>query len=453
MQSENKTCQNCKKDFTIEPDDFSFYEKIQVPPPTFCPECRMQRRMAFMNIYSVYKRPCDKCGEQTISMFHKAKEYTVYCSKCWWADDWDGSEYAMEYDPQKSIFEQIDELHKRTPHMSLDTLHSSLVDTHYTNYSSHLKRCYGLFFADYAENCMYAEFVNGMTDTMDCLRVKDCELCYGSVGIHKCSRVFYSEECDSCVEVYFSKNCSGCTNCFGCMNLRNKSYCVYNQQYTKEQYEQFMLEANIHSGDSLDVHSMQAREFWLTLPVRAYHGNSLNVSVSGDYVYESKNTHDAYLVSGAEDSKYVQLLSVPFTRDAYDYTCWGGNSEKIYETLVAGHGANTILFSIGAYPDAMNQEYCFYASACKNSFGCVNLKRKKYSILNKEYSKEAYERLRETIIADMKQYPYIDPRGNTYTYGEFFPPNLSPFGYNETAAYEYFPLSESEAKQSWLFIV
>lgn len=36
---ETKTCQNCKTRFTIEPEDFVFYEKIGVPAPTFCPEC------------------------------------------------------------------------------------------------------------------------------------------------------------------------------------------------------------------------------------------------------------------------------------------------------------------------------------------------------------------------------------------------------------------------------
>ncbi len=49
MQSETKKCQSCKKDFIIEPEDFSFYERVQVPPPTFCPECRIIRRMSFLN--------------------------------------------------------------------------------------------------------------------------------------------------------------------------------------------------------------------------------------------------------------------------------------------------------------------------------------------------------------------------------------------------------------------
>ncbi len=35
MESQTKNCQNCKKDFIIEPEDFNFYEKIKVPAPTF----------------------------------------------------------------------------------------------------------------------------------------------------------------------------------------------------------------------------------------------------------------------------------------------------------------------------------------------------------------------------------------------------------------------------------
>ena len=34
-REETKNCQNCKQDFTIDPDDFGFYEKIKIPPPTF----------------------------------------------------------------------------------------------------------------------------------------------------------------------------------------------------------------------------------------------------------------------------------------------------------------------------------------------------------------------------------------------------------------------------------
>ena len=45
----------------------------------------------------------------------------------------------------------------------------------------------------------------------------------------------------------------------------------------------------------------------------------------------------------------------------------------------------------------------------------------------------------------MGELPYIDKVGRTYTYGEFFPPDLSPFAYNETIATESFPMSKEKA--------
>src|SRR6185503_9529235 len=83
---EKRICQNCKGDFVIEPDDFGFYDKIKVPPPTFCPDCRLQRRLAWRNDLSFYNRMCDMCGKNIISLYHSEKPLTVYCNKCWWSD-------------------------------------------------------------------------------------------------------------------------------------------------------------------------------------------------------------------------------------------------------------------------------------------------------------------------------------------------------------------------------
>ena len=68
MEKQTKVCQNCSHDFVIESDDFTFYEKIKVPPPTFCPECRLVRRMNFKNERSFYKRSCDLCSKK-LSLF------------------------------------------------------------------------------------------------------------------------------------------------------------------------------------------------------------------------------------------------------------------------------------------------------------------------------------------------------------------------------------------------
>ena len=56
MNSETKQCQNCRQNFTIEPDDFTFYAKIKVLPLTFCLNRREQRRIAFRNERALYKK-------------------------------------------------------------------------------------------------------------------------------------------------------------------------------------------------------------------------------------------------------------------------------------------------------------------------------------------------------------------------------------------------------------
>lgn len=58
---EIKQCQNCKLDFEITQDDMGFYERIKVPPPTFCPECRLIRRFLWRNEGIFYKKQCDLC--------------------------------------------------------------------------------------------------------------------------------------------------------------------------------------------------------------------------------------------------------------------------------------------------------------------------------------------------------------------------------------------------------
>lgn len=85
--------------------------------------------------------------------------------------------------------------------------------------------------------------------------------------------------------------------------------------------------------------------------------------------------------------------------------------------------------------------YCDMIYHSKNLFGCAGLKKKQYCILNKQYSKEAYERLVTKIIEHMKK---------TGEWGQFFPIKFSPHGYNDTLANEYYPLPKKEVlKHGW----
>ncbi|MCE9548912.1 hypothetical protein K8Q98_00725, partial [Candidatus Nomurabacteria bacterium] len=97
-KSEIKNCQNCKKDFAIEVEDFQFYKKIGVPAPAWCPHCRFIRKMTFINERSLYKRNCGNCNSSIISMFNPQSPIIAWCIKCYLSDVWDARDYAQDYD-------------------------------------------------------------------------------------------------------------------------------------------------------------------------------------------------------------------------------------------------------------------------------------------------------------------------------------------------------------------
>ena len=107
MKNETKICQNCKKNFTIESDDFGFYEKIKVPPPTFCPECRMQRRFTWRNERSLYHNKCIATGKNVVSGFSSDSGMIVYERYFWWSDKWDPMSFGVDYDFSKPFFLQF----------------------------------------------------------------------------------------------------------------------------------------------------------------------------------------------------------------------------------------------------------------------------------------------------------------------------------------------------------
>jgi Zn ribbon nucleic-acid-binding protein len=441
---ENKNCQNCKQEFSIEPDDFGFYEKIRVPPPTFCPECRLIRRLAWRNEKSLYRNECKKCGNSIISVYSKDSGVQVYCRPCWWGDGWDGADYAVDFDETKSFISQLNNLLHRAPAPSLFGLYATLVNSEYTNMVSDLKNCYMITHSDLDENCMYGNCLVNCKDSVDNTMLDNSELCYENVNCQKCYQTVYSVDCATCRNVYFSQNCVDCSDCFGCVNLRSAKYHIWNVSYSKEEYQEKLKEFKINSYKNIEEIKKQAIEFWKKFPKKYAHEKQ-NSNISGDYIYNSKNTHNSFIVADTEDSKYCSFITASGkTSNAYDFTHFGIHSELLYESLLAGYVSN-IKFCFFATLQTNDSEYCMLSTALKNCFGCIGLKNKQYCILNKQYTKEEYEELVLKIKKHMDAVPYVDKQGLIYKYGEFFPIEISPFGYNTTTAQELFPLTKEES--------
>ena len=430
--SVSTTCQNCKNDFTIEPDDFSFYEKIKVPPPTFCPRCRQIRRYVWRNERTLYRRACDATGKSIVSIYSPDSPYKVFDIKYWWSDEWDPKTYGRDIDFSRPFFEQWRELQLSVPRIAL--LNKNCVNSDYCNHSNDSKDCYMSTTAFASENVMYSSNVIPLKNGSDCYKIygKSNENLYECIDIHNAFNCQYCMQVSDSFDCFYSFDLKNCSNCFLSYNLRGQSYYFMNEKCTKEEYLKKVKEYDLTSY----AVRQELYKKWLGIIFeKALQRGMLidsSVDCTGSMIANSKNAHYCFDAEDMEDCKYDDF-TIGGLKDSYDIYHVGVKAEQIYESHAIVRSSN-VFFTHLSY-DNTSIQYC---DSCHNSnelFGCVGIKKGSYMILNKEYSKEKYFELKEKLIEYMK---------TTGEYGEFFPSEISPFAYNETQAQVYFPKSKDE---------
>ncbi|MCX6722900.1 MAG: hypothetical protein NT094_02405 [Candidatus Staskawiczbacteria bacterium] len=315
MQQENKICQNCKNDFVIEPEDFEFYEKIKVQAPTFCPECRMRRKLIFRNERALYKHKCKKCGKDLISMYHEKSPMTVYCRDCWFSDSWNPMEYGKEIDSSQNFLTQFKNLFHAVPVMNLWTPQS--VDSEYTNFSAKNNNCYLLFGGKENENIRYSSNTSLTRDSQDLFSCTHLELSYENIQCENSQKLFFSRYSDNCSNSYFLYQCRNCIDCFGCTNLRNKQNCFFNVQLTKEEYKERLAEIDLGSFKNL-THNLEELHSVYNRAIHKYSQFTNTVNCTGDNIRNARDCRVCFDISGndSENSKYVTYV-VNGVKDSY----------------------------------------------------------------------------------------------------------------------------------------
>ena len=439
----NKTCQNCKQDFEITGEDQDFYNKIKTPSPSWCPQCRLVRRMIFSNEVVLYKRTCDLTGNNIVSIYDQDAPFPVYHTEEWYSDAWDPVDYAMSVDFSRPFFEQLIELQQKVPRMALIKQGRS-VNSEYVNRVHDAKNSYLIFRSTDFEDCMYSYWVNVSRQCVDCFSVVNCELCYECIECEGCYQTHYSQESTDCRDSYFLYNCFDCSNCIGCVNLRKSQYHIFNKPYTKEDYLKKVESFQLHTRAGVEAFRKEFEEFVLKFP-RKYMTTIKSENISGNWIFNSQNVHNSYMCYESKDLK--NCYQVFKSQDCQDYLSWGNGSELMYEVSNSGINCSRMKFCNESWNGGTDLEYCDASPSAKNCFGCVGMKNGEYCILNKKYSKEDYEVMVEKIKQHMDDIPYVDAFGREYKYGEFFPLDMSSFAYNETAAQMYFPLTKAEAEK------
>ena len=436
-----KVCANgwCKQTFEVTDGDLAFYDEISpvfggqkfsIPPPTLCPQCRLQRRMQFRNERHLYKRTSDLSGKPIVSTFAPDSPYKVFDQQEWWSDAWDALDYGQDIDPQKDPLEQLRLLNLAVPHPSLNT--TNVENSEYTNYALNVRNSYLCFGVTNTEDCLYGKFVIGCKDAVDCLSLYSCERCYEGVASQQCYGCAFFSYCQNCSDCFLVEDCLSSKDCLLCFGLRNKQYCIQNKQFDRATFEQRKREllADL-THERLEGLCKEFARFVLQFPHRAMNVYA-SEGCSGDMIFNSKNCHDCFDIKDGEDCKYVAFT--PKGVGSYDSTFTSPDGVQWSYEAMSSLGQRCL----GTYLCwfCHDTQYSIECKSCRNVFGCVGLRNKQYCIFNKQYAKEEYEALVPQLIGRMME---------SGAWGEFLPVSLSQFAYDETIAEEYFPLSKEDA--------
>ncbi len=435
LQPHKRKCRECDGEFEIMMEDINFYKKLQVPPPTLCPQCRMQRRMSHRVILPIfYKKTCSAPGhsEKVISFYSEKNPVKIYDDKYFISNEWTASDFTWDYDAEKSFFEQFNKFELSVPHQASSRDLAS-VGCEYTVSGSNSRNCYYSSALIESENVNYSVITINTKDSMDVSDVDNSQVCYDSVYLNHCYNVKYSLESSDCVDSAFLYDCKNCTDCFMSANLRHQKYYFKNQKLSKEEYQQKIQEINFGSRKVVK----QLKKEFQELLQKAIHKNLNNEKINnsrGNLLRECNNCYEAVRVfGGSENIRYIH--NAHQVEDSMDI--YGGIAPKrCYECSGLGDGVSELKFSM-MIRGGLQLEYCTDCNNCEYCFACVGLKNKKYHIFNKPYSEEEYWQKVDEIKTRMLK------RGE---YGEFFPAKSSLHPYQDTIAGVEYPLSEKEVK-------
>jgi hypothetical protein len=442
-----QTCRFSHMQFEVSDADLAFCNTygpviggrtFPLPPPQLSPEERLMRRLAFRQERSLYRRTCAVTGKQIVSIYSPDKQLKVVDKTAWL--ELDNREFGRDFDFSRPFFEQFAELYRDTYKACLSQSGENQ-NTEYAHFIGRLKNGYLCFDSGDGEDLVYSVFIGRSKCVYDSFLGVSSEIIYECVKFEGCYECFYCTRVKGCSFCAFLYDCIGCKNCLGCTNLRNKEYYVWNTYVGKERFNEIWR--SVFSGSYQAMQS--CKEQFAAFKLTQLHRASTIVdcgSVTGEDLTRCEEVYDSFHCNEVRNGRYLHDCFFG-VENCYDISSWGEGMERCCELTGCGGlsgsvGLTDCFFSAYLYYGAYSILYSYHCyEKSQDLFGCSDLRKARYCILNKQYTPEAYAELVPKIIEHMQR---------TGEWGEFFPYHLSPFGYNETVAYEEFPLTPKQAE-------
>jgi len=295
-----------------------------------------------------------------------------------------------------TFIEDFRELYMKSPQCGSWTRASENCD--YGDITTTSKNCYMCFNSGGCEDSYYCEDSRSLTDCIDCIFCENCELCYECIDCDRLNNSNYCQDCHNSFDIYFSYDLRRCNNCIGCVGLRDKQYFIFNEQYTKEDYEKALKELDFSDEKFLEKINQKVDELKKKIP-RMYVHQFDTTDCTGDYIYHSKNCHMCFDTRHTEDSGYIIQANLDRgTKDCYDCGPIPTTTELSYDAAYTHATFNCKhVYWCGNLKDC---QYCTNCLEGENLFGCNYMQTKfnGFYILNQKVDEDYYLKTTKEIV-------------------------------------------------------
>ena len=414
------TCSISGEKRILTEKEINVYQKHDAPPLDYSPLVRMQMLTTQWPGGQWWYNKHAETGAPIITAVHPATGIRVLPDKEWFEKDF--GEINLDVDFEKPFLDQLLELRRKVPSSAgrnFKEVENSIALVSLGDVNSYfvvLSRSKNSFFSVSA------------LDTESSAEVYNSSSITNSYQIVHSDRVYnsqYVRESRDCINSAFLFDCRNVENCFGATNKRNKSYLWFNEQLTKEEWEKRRAE--------VDLGSRAEAKKWLDkfddlvkTAVWPENFNEHNENSTGEYLTKATNCDSVYYADGgARDEFHTSWSLGNCERNAYASSM--SNSQDNYFSCDVVE-CNKTRYSY-MLMRCQNVEYSTECYDCEDCFGCVGLRRKKFCILNKQYTEEDYWNKLDELKCAMLV------RGE---YGEFLPAKMSPAYFPEGGSVRYY---------------
>ena len=411
-QPGERVCELTGEKWLMDEEEISWYKKFNVPPSSVSPYVRRVWVRGFILGATIWWNKHFETGEPILSYVHPDNKIPVLPDEDWHKKDW-GPEFAKDLD-DRSFLDQLRSLAHEVPiparrvfGEAKNTVGAGIVNAEDSfmvfGGVTKIKRCaysFGINESEDLQEGYYAEASNKSFGLVNCKRM------YGSrVGLQ-------STDCISCDFVFDTRNCE---NCFLSSNLRNRKYVFRGEQLSQSEYESKMQQVDL---SEYSVYKKYLDEYKQMLAHDAVWPENFNVhceNSTGEYLSKCVRCVKGFAMSNSNDCFHSQFTHYQCQGLAFICGAFGSTDCLLSAATINGSQLKFCTTTARCH----DLEYCMECFDCEHCFGCVGLKKKKFCILNKQYSEEEYWKVVDEIKTRMLE---------EGTYGQMLPGDLSAGG-------------------------